>query len=95
MRSGSKSLRFNAYITLLNQAGAHAKENQVLARHSSPNLTMNTHARTTDGELHEIVETIDESVHQKRATPSGSAERKSATPVDTGGCASTYMAPAL
>jgi hypothetical protein len=56
---------------------------------------MNTYARTTDGELHEIVETIDESVHQKRATPSGSAERKSATPVDTGGCASTYMAPAL
>jgi len=44
MRSGSKSLRFNAYITLLNQAGAHGKENQVLARHSSPNLTMNTYA---------------------------------------------------
>ncbi len=44
------------YISLVVEAGATVKEAQVLARHSTPALTMNTYARTQPGRLEEVVE---------------------------------------
>ena len=45
-----------AYTTLILEAGANVKEAQVLARHSTPGITMNTYARTRMERLHELVE---------------------------------------
>jgi len=44
------------YTTLVCEAGATVKEAQTLARHSTPELTMNIYARARMHRLHEIVE---------------------------------------
>jgi len=51
-----------AYISLVLESGASVKEAQALARHSSPNLTMNTYARTRPGRLHEVAEKVGEAM---------------------------------
>lgn len=51
------SLR-NAYITLILESGANAKEAQPLVRHSTANLTLNTYARTRPKRLSELVESV-------------------------------------
>ena len=47
-----------AYVTLVLEAGANAKEAQSLARHSTPTLTMNVYARASKGRLAEISERV-------------------------------------
>ena len=46
------------YVTLVIEAGASVKEAQSLARHSTPDLTMNVYARVRDSRLSEVVETV-------------------------------------
>ncbi|MHC5059951.1 MAG: hypothetical protein ACYTFK_02550 [Planctomycetota bacterium] len=47
-----------AYITYILEAGATVKEVQTLARHSKPELTLNTYARTRDARLTELTEKV-------------------------------------
>jgi len=49
-------------VTLAVEAGANVKELQTLARHSTPNLTMNVYARNRNERLSELAEKIGESV---------------------------------
>jgi integrase len=46
------------YITFLLESDANVKEAMVLARHSTPDLTLNTYARTREKRLSEITETV-------------------------------------
>jgi len=52
----------NSYVTLAAEAGANVKELQALARHSTPDLTLNVYAKKRDERLAELVEKIGESV---------------------------------
>ena len=58
------------YVTLLIEAGANAKESQVLARHATPELTMNVYAKARDENLAAVVERVGKSVlpDQERVT---------------------------
>jgi len=47
-----------AYVTFVMEAGASVKEGQTLARHSTPDLTMNVYARTREGRLQEVTEKV-------------------------------------
>lgn len=47
-----------AYINFVIESGVSVKEAQALARHSTPDLTMNIYGRTRDGRLAEAVEKI-------------------------------------
>ena len=49
-----------AYITFILESGADLKTAQSLARHSTPNLTMNTYGRARRERLYEVTETIGE-----------------------------------
>ncbi|NIA16036.1 MAG: tyrosine-type recombinase/integrase [Nitrospiraceae bacterium] len=51
-----------AYVSFVLEAGASAKEAQVLARHSTPDLTMNVYARARDTRLSEVAEKVGEQV---------------------------------
>lgn len=51
-----------AYVTLVLESGANAKEAQSLARHSTPTLTMNIYARATKGRLAEISERVGDKI---------------------------------
>ncbi|MEI6233320.1 MAG: tyrosine-type recombinase/integrase [Planctomycetota bacterium] len=50
------------YTTLALDSGANAKEAQSLARHATPNLTMNIYARARDERLAELAESIGQKV---------------------------------
>ena len=50
------------FITLAEQAGAGAKELQVLARHSDPSLTLRRYAKVWEPRLKQIVEAVGEHV---------------------------------
>jgi integrase len=50
----------NAYVTFVVEAGASAKEAQDLARHSTPQLTMNVYARSREGRRSELAERVGE-----------------------------------
>lgn len=74
-----------AYVTLVLEAGATAKEAQSLARHSNPSLTMNIYARARKGRLVEISQRVGDAI-LPRANTTG-AEWKfsnSITPCDAG-----------
>ena len=47
-----------AYVSFVLEAGATAKEAQSLARHSKPELTMNTYARARSDRLAELAEAV-------------------------------------
>jgi len=47
-----------AYVSFVLEAGASAKEAQELARHSTPDLTMNVYARSRDTRLAEVTEKV-------------------------------------
>jgi len=47
-----------AYVTLVLETGASVKEAQSLARHATPNLTMNTYGRSRKGRLSELAEAV-------------------------------------
>ena len=51
-----------AYTTLAIEAGANVKEAQELARHSTPDLTMNVHGRARLGRLQELAESVGRTV---------------------------------
>jgi len=91
----------NAYVSLVVESGATVKERQELARHSTPELTMNMYARARTERLSEAVERVGEVVlSTSKRVPSVyrlavGAERENATPAVTGGCASQELAPAL
>jgi hypothetical protein len=51
-----------AYVSFVLEAGASAKEAQALARHSTPDLTMNVYARARDTRLAEVAEKVAEQV---------------------------------
>lgn len=50
------------YITEIVDSGASVKEAQKLARHSTPNITMNTYARTRKHSLQEVAETMSQNL---------------------------------
>ena len=81
-----------AFVTLVLEAGASAKEAQTLARHATPELTMNVYARTRDARLSLVAEHVGD-----RILNGGSikyAERglgKNITPLPT----SSYMVEGL
>ena len=47
-----------AYVCLVIEAGASVKEAQELARHSTPNLTLNVYARAQSQRLQELTERV-------------------------------------
>jgi len=51
-----------AYVTFVMEAGATAKEGQTLARHATPELTMNVYAKARDERLWEVVEKVGETI---------------------------------
>lgn len=53
------------YINLVLDSGARVKEAMELARHSTPDLTLNTYGRTRDERLQEITEKVGEQVRVK------------------------------
>ena len=55
-----------AYVTFILEAGATVKEGQVLARHATPGLTLNTYARTRNERLAELAEKVGETVFPSR-----------------------------
>ena len=81
------------YINLVLESGVRLKEAQTLARHATPELTMNVYGRARDEQLSEAVENVGKrllsqqefvpSVHRQTAD----AERESATPIEIESCA--------
>jgi hypothetical protein len=51
-----------AYISLLFEAGASTKEAQALARHSTPDLTLNAYARTREDRLTKLTEEVGDKI---------------------------------
>ncbi len=51
-----------AFVTLIIEAGANPKEGQTLARHSTPQLTMNVYARARNDRLSDLVEKVGNSI---------------------------------
>ena len=56
------------YVTFLLEAGASAKEAQALARHATPEMTMNHYARVRDGRLADVVERVGDEILNFRNT---------------------------
>ena len=89
-----------AYINLVIESGVTVKEAQTLARHASPELTMNLYGRAREERLSETVEKVGAvvSVPLKCATYvqrlAVGAEQESATPSVARGCASLNMVEA-
>ena len=51
-----------AYVTFILEAGATVKEGQTLARHATPDLTMNVYARARNERLAELAEKVGQTV---------------------------------
>jgi site-specific recombinase XerD len=60
------------YVNLVFEAGASVKEAQTLARHATPEMTMNIYGRTRESRLHEVVGQVAQSL--ERATSVHTAE---------------------
>ena len=81
-----------AYINLVLESGARVKEAQTLARHATPEMTMNVYGRARKERLSEVVEQMAKSVvREEKYVPSMysqavGAETKSATPLKTEDC---------
>ena len=86
-----------AYINLVLDSDATAREAQAMARHSTPNLTFNVYGRARPDRMAEVVEQIATrlrsvpdrvpSVYRQTVAP----ERENATTVDTGSCVSRRL----
>jgi len=91
-----------AFINFLIENGdVTPKDVQELARHSSIDMSWNVYGRSSEERtrnaienLSSIMKTDDESVPSVHRV-AVAKERKSATPVETGGCASNELAPAV
>jgi integrase len=53
------------YTSLVIESGATVKEAQSLARHSTPDLTMNTYAKARTGRLHEVAEKVGQMIESE------------------------------
>ena len=90
-----------SYINILLDRGVGVREAQALARHSTPEMTMNVYGRTRQEKLSEVVSEMAESVLGTKKCAlyvprlAVGAERESATPCVTEGCASSNLAPAV
>ena len=74
-----------AYINLVIESGVTVKEAQELARHSTPELTMNTYGRAREERLVAAVEKVGDALRPVERVPveyrqAVGAETKSATP---------------
>jgi integrase len=65
-----------AYVSLVLEAGATVKEAQTLARHSTPDLTMNTYGRTRQERLHEMAEAVGGVINPQRVYDHGMAQQE-------------------
>ncbi len=65
------------HTTLVVESGATVKEAQALARHSNPNLTMNTYARVRNERLSEITELVGDALNPEPDNTTGT-QRKAA-----------------
>lgn len=63
-----------AFVTIVLESGASAKEAQDLARHSTPNLTMNVYARTRKNRLHDTAEKAGEIINKAEKYGTGMAQ---------------------
>jgi integrase len=82
-----------AYINLVIDSGVTVKEAQELARHSTPELTMNIYGRANEERLAAAVERVGEALKPTEGVPGEyrqavGAETESATLIKTEGCAS-------
>jgi integrase len=59
------------YATLVFEAGANVKEAQTLARHSTPELTVNVYARTRSARLSEVAESVGARILSAGNCPTG------------------------
>ena len=90
-----------SYINLVLDLGVSVREAQALARHSTPQMTMNVYGRPRQEKLSEVVSEMAESVLGTKKCAlyvprlAVGAERESATPCVTEGCASSNLAPAV
>jgi hypothetical protein len=80
-----------AYISLVLESGVSVKEAQGLARHSTPELTMNVYGHARQDRLADAVERVAEVVLPVKRVPveyqqAVGAETKIATPIGTEGC---------
>jgi len=65
-----------AYINLVLESGAKVKEAQTLARHATPELTMNVYGRARKERLSEVVEQMAKSVvREEKYVPTGGRRR--------------------
>ena len=76
-----------AYISLVIESGGTVKEAQELARHATPDLTMNVYGRVREDHLAEAVERVAEAVSTVKRVPGEyqqavGAERRNATPFE-------------
>ena len=77
-----------AYINFVIEAGVSIKEAQSLARHSTPDLTLNVYGRTREDRLSEAVERVASMLQPERKRAiyvqrqAVGAEAESATPID-------------
>ena len=90
-----------AYINLvLESSNVTVKEAQALARHTTPELTMNVYGRVRNERLSEVVEDVGKTLLQEqKCVPSVyrravGAEQESATPSSARGCASSELVEA-
>ena len=58
------SLRVS-YTSMVIESGATVKEAQSLARHSTPNLTMNIYAKARTGRLHDVAEMVGQMIESQ------------------------------
>ena len=82
-----------AFINLVIESGVTVKEAQTLARHASPELTMNVYGHAREDRLADAVERVAEIVLPPKRVPveyrqAVGAETESATPLKTESCAS-------
>jgi len=79
-----------AYVSLVQEAGATVKETQALARHSTPDLSLNIYARTRESRLSEVAEMVGEMVipaeiqNHSRTLQAAGAEALDVSAIDTG-----------
>ena len=52
-----------AYVTLLIEHGANPKEAQDMARHATPDMTMNIYARSREGQQNTVIERVAETLY--------------------------------
>jgi hypothetical protein len=76
------------YINLVIEAGASVKEAQTLARHATPEMTLNIYGRTRESRLHEVIGQVAQTL--ERATRVHTAETVKRTQAVNDSYSDTY-----